>query len=626
MSIKYLSSSGLTEVWSNIKAYIASKIPSKIITGLSIKGRTITYTNSDGTTGTLTTQDTNTTYASMSAAEATTGTETTARSISAKVLHDKITSITNTKANNSDVVHKSGTETIVGPKTFSNVIFSNKELAYKDTKYDWTNTSLDTWCDAGHVSWSDKTGNRRMHELVGTKGGVWRKACYINEKQYFNVDSNRNIIYWGTTTFKGNICACNDFLQKNTTMDATVTPSSSIYSNYIFKDKNEKILGYMQYCHQYKGIHSIGLFLQGSSNNLYGVIFNNAKQFYPLEDNTHSLGTSTRKWANVYATRINCDNIVKTVEDSYVYMTAGPSWNSGASVFLNGKSGDGLGTGKGTFLLFARDGTNERRLLGYPTGILSWNGRIQSHEVHSTAVNAFMAQYGSYTFLIRNDGSNTYLLMSDKDGVPGTWSTARPLTINNATGVCSINGHADSANYANTATYATTQATTDNSTKIATTAWVRTYVNSVVGSGSVSTTVTAFWGSSSSTGDKWARVSGLNGTKRVTSTTNTFTPVVGQIYSGNQLYSTATANGSVGDTGAQSPSPEVVYARLDLSGAFNSSHKYLCTTAVGVNAKATVDVTGHTTSTSSGPYTTITSYTGFTKAVYGGKSTFLRVQ
>ena len=62
MSIKYLSSSGLTEVWSNIKTYIASKIPSKIVTGLSIKGRTITYTNSDGSTGTLTTQDTNTTY------------------------------------------------------------------------------------------------------------------------------------------------------------------------------------------------------------------------------------------------------------------------------------------------------------------------------------------------------------------------------------------------------------------------------------------------------------------------------------------------------------------------------------------------------------------------------------
>ena len=128
MSIKYLSPSGLTEVWSNIKTYIASKIPSKIITGLSIKGRTITYTNSDGTTGTLTTQDTNTTYSSMSAAEATTGTETTARSISAKVLHDKITSITNTKANDSNTVHKFGNETIAGVKTFSNQIIVNSGI------------------------------------------------------------------------------------------------------------------------------------------------------------------------------------------------------------------------------------------------------------------------------------------------------------------------------------------------------------------------------------------------------------------------------------------------------------------------------------------------------------------
>lgn len=93
-----------------------------------------------------------------------------------------------------------GTEqTISGVKTFSDVTYYNKELRYRDTKYDWTDTSLETWCDAGHVVWSDKTGNRRMHELVGTKGGVWRKAYYINEYQYFGVDSNRNIAYSGTT-------------------------------------------------------------------------------------------------------------------------------------------------------------------------------------------------------------------------------------------------------------------------------------------------------------------------------------------------------------------------------------------------------------------------------------------
>lgn len=103
------------------------------ITGLSVSGKTITYTKGNGSTGTITTQDTNTTYSTMGAAtstaagtsglvpapaagkqasflrgdgtwvvptnttytamtasEATNGTATTARSITAKVLHDKI--------------------------------------------------------------------------------------------------------------------------------------------------------------------------------------------------------------------------------------------------------------------------------------------------------------------------------------------------------------------------------------------------------------------------------------------------------------------------------------------------------------------------------------------------------
>lgn len=185
-SIKYLSPSGLTEVWGNIKAYIASKVPSKIVTGLSIKGRTITYTNSDGTTGTLTTQDTdttytnmtgatasvagtaglvpapsagkqvsflrgdgtwvvptNTTYASMSASEATTGTATTARTISAKTLHDKINSSLSTyatktelnnglatKANDSTVAHKTYAETISGAWSFTSTYGLQTTLIY----------------------------------------------------------------------------------------------------------------------------------------------------------------------------------------------------------------------------------------------------------------------------------------------------------------------------------------------------------------------------------------------------------------------------------------------------------------------------------------------------------------
>ena len=69
----------------------------------------------------------------------------------------------------------------------------------------------------------------------------------------------------------------------------------------------------------------------------------------------------------------------------------------------------------------------------------TWKGTY-SQEYHAYNPNAFMAKNGNYTFLIRNDGASTYFLMSAQGGNEGTWSNARPLTINNATGICDING------------------------------------------------------------------------------------------------------------------------------------------------------------------------------------------
>ena len=204
-----------------------------------------------------------------------------------------------------NVVHTSGNETIAGTKTFSDRSIYNKDLHYKDTKNDWSDTSLNTWCDAGHVAWFDKTGNRRMHELVGANGGVWRKVCYIDENQYFSVDSNRNASFNATVSFNGNIYAYNNIFQKNNNMDITTKPSSTLYSNYIFKDKNEKTLSYIQYSHSSDGTNALGCFLQDNENKLYGVLVNTAKEFYPFGDNTYSLGKSNNKWANVYATTFN---------------------------------------------------------------------------------------------------------------------------------------------------------------------------------------------------------------------------------------------------------------------------------------------------------------------------------
>ena len=130
-----------------VSDYVKTKTDDKI-TGLSVNGKVITYTKGDGTTGTITTQDTNTTYSAatnsalglvktganitnssgtisltkdnvtaalgytppttdtnttyvaMSADELTTGTATSSRSITAKVLGDYVKGKTNDKISN----------------------------------------------------------------------------------------------------------------------------------------------------------------------------------------------------------------------------------------------------------------------------------------------------------------------------------------------------------------------------------------------------------------------------------------------------------------------------------------------------------------------------------------------
>ena len=61
----YLDNNGVTYLWNKIKALF-----NKGITNLSVNGRTITFTKGDGTTETINTQDTNTTYGNFKGATA----------------------------------------------------------------------------------------------------------------------------------------------------------------------------------------------------------------------------------------------------------------------------------------------------------------------------------------------------------------------------------------------------------------------------------------------------------------------------------------------------------------------------------------------------------------------------
>ena len=81
------------------------------IKDLSVSGRTITYTKGDGTTGTITTQDSNTTYDAMSASELSTGTATTSRTMTAKVVSDYVKGKTDDKLTGLSVSGKTITYT-----------------------------------------------------------------------------------------------------------------------------------------------------------------------------------------------------------------------------------------------------------------------------------------------------------------------------------------------------------------------------------------------------------------------------------------------------------------------------------------------------------------------------------
>lgn len=77
---------------------------------------------------------------------------------------------------------------------------------------------------------------------------------------------------------------------------------------------------------------------------------------------------------------------------------------------------------------------------GYPLDVY---GSVHSTgEFISTAANQFRMAYGSYGSFFRNDGSNTYLLLTASGDAFGTYNSLRPLTISDSTGGVTLGGGA----------------------------------------------------------------------------------------------------------------------------------------------------------------------------------------
>ncbi|EKY6950144.1 prophage tail fiber N-terminal domain-containing protein [Escherichia coli] len=70
---------------------------------------------------------------------------------------------------------------------------------------------------------------------------------------------------------------------------------------------------------------------------------------------------------------------------------------------------------------------------------ISGNKIYANDEVIVRSQNALRMIAGDYGVIWRNDGANTYLLMTDKGDQYGGWNGLRPFTVNNATGEVTIN-------------------------------------------------------------------------------------------------------------------------------------------------------------------------------------------
>ena len=76
-------------------------------------------------------------------------------------------------------------------------------------------------------------------------------------------------------------------------------------------------------------------------------------------------------------------------------------------------------------------------------------------EIVCASVHAFRHIVGEYGVFWRHDGTNLYLMLTNSGDQYGGWNDFRPLVVNLATGICSINGNANSAGSAGSATNAT---------------------------------------------------------------------------------------------------------------------------------------------------------------------------
>lgn len=238
-------------------------------------------------------------------------------------------------ADDTNVVHKTGNETIAGSKTFSNQMYlggggtsyglisakdNNSILRLFGGTSAGTGANLDLYGEnvsSGGFSLRARTSDK----IVGLDGSIdgtlkWNGKNVAIDENLVHRSGNETIN--GMKTFNNSLTFCGNVNKKNNDVDRSVKPTSDISSNFLFVDKNSSVLGYLNHAHKTNGVNHIGLYVKDSNNSDHGFRITVNNEVLPLSTNIYNLGSVSNKWANVYASEINTKYFTYT-HDSRTY-------------------------------------------------------------------------------------------------------------------------------------------------------------------------------------------------------------------------------------------------------------------------------------------------------------------
>ena len=332
----------------------------------------------------------------------------------------ELDSLLDAKADDNNVIHTSGDEYINGTKLFSNTIYRYADLTTNGGeqvyRFDDTNANAcghifnNAHWDANavfnrHGAYNAKSGKSMEIDITSNDAGVgmiYAAGTAIKGNLetvtsatghtgiatmgwVSNPATSTNVVHRsgdetisGVKSFNNLMYIYDNMSNKNSRMDLFTTPANTLYSHYMFVDKNDEVSAFMQYGQQNTGTDFIGLFVHDKNRALHGIRVTTNKEFIPLHNNTFGLGSATNVWnnahiANTYTNRVTTYSIVHPTDDSYLFMSGGSEWNKGATLYLGGISATNFTPGR--FSLMAR-GTNANfELAGSPDGTLTWGGK-----------------------------------------------------------------------------------------------------------------------------------------------------------------------------------------------------------------------------------------------------------